>query len=829
MPASPQPIDQRTLVAALSRAQSAADAAATISAAACALLGADAGAVFVREGDEAVRAVGAGSAPAADSLDASGTELAAWVTRHATPAVVADVQQDDSGLPLHALSLTPVRGVLVVPLPGDAGAPAGALAACWMRPHVSSADEVASFEQLAGVAALGLRIHELGREVETLRGTVQAQRRELDHRVAEFETLLDVIPVGIGIARDPLGNDIGTNRAFREMLRLSPDANASLSAPEPERPHHFRLQKDGRELPPDALPLQRAAREGVQINGLEVDLVFDDGSRRKLLEFASPLFDEHNRVRGSVGAFVDVTERAAAEERFRRLSDDAPMGIWITGPDHRTIWVNRVWIEFTGRPLEAHLGSGWAESVHPEDRQRVIEESRAAFRTQSPIEFELRVRRHDGVYRWMLSRGRPLYDNRQFIGYVGLIVDVTAQHDAALAERRAREEAERANHLKDEFLAILSHELRTPLNAIVGWTYLLREHRDSPELVRQALDTLERNARLQSRLIDDLLDMSRIVTGRVRLERERVELQGVIAAVADSVRPDAERKRVELVLDLDRRVPPILGDPARLQQVVWNLVANAVKFTNPGGTVSVSLTVAEGEAAITVRDTGSGIDPAFLPHMFERFRQADASTSRRHGGLGIGLSIARDLVELHGGEIRAESQGTGRGATFVVTLPIPPASRGDLMLAAGSDERSLPRFDGVSVLLVEDDLDSQRLFSLLLEQRGATVRSVSSAAAAVSALEEAVPDVLVSDIGLPGADGYELIRQIRARGGPFSRLPALALTAFARKNDRRRAVAAGFQMHLSKPVRPADLCGAIGRLIGAQASVRSSRRAHRSR
>lgn len=817
MPQSRPRVDRRTLFRALSRARSPAAVADAISAAVCTLLDADAAVLCVREGDDVAPAA-VSAWPPVPLTDAI-TPLATWVIHNASAAAVPDVLEDASGLPVRALRETSLRGVLVVPLPDEAGAPAGALAVGWTRPHAACPDEVALLEQLATTAALALESQLLRREVESLRRTVRAQRRELDHRVAEFETLLDVIPVGIGIARDPLANDIGTNRAFREMLRLAPDANASLSAPEPERPHHFRLEKGGRELAPEELPLQRAAREGLEINGLEVDVVFDDGSRRRLLEFASPLFDENGRSRGSVGAFVDVTERAAAEERFRRLSDDAPMGIWITGPDHRTVWVNRVWIEFTGLPLEAHIGTGWTETVHPDDRRRAIETSFAAFRAMSPLEFECRMRRHDGVYRWMLSRGRPLFESGRMIGYVGLIVDVTAQHDAALAERSAREEAERANQLKDEFLATLSHELRTPLNAIVGWTHLLRERRDSPELVEQGLDTLERNATLQARLIDDLLDMSRIVTGHVRLEREYVGLQGLIAAVAESVRPDAGQKGIDLLLDLDPHVPAFLGDPARLQQVVWNLLTNAVKFTEAGGTVRVTLTVDGGNAVIAVRDTGSGIDPAFMPHMFERFRQADASTSRRHGGLGIGLSIARHLVELHGGTIRAESAGTGRGATFVVMLPLTPVPEERSPLAIDGDEQHLPRLDGLSVLLVEDDLDSQRLFALMLERRGARVRSVSSAAAAVAAIEEAVPDVLVSDIGLPGADGYELIRQVRARGGACSRLPALALTAFAQKDDRRRAVAAGFQMHLSKPVRPVDLCGAIGRLVRSHAAA----------
>ena len=801
----------------LSLARDRQQVAASITAATRRLLRADGASLAVREGDACVHAGEAAVAPLWAGRDTDlATELPGWVLRRAVPVSIPDVHAE-SMCPVGALRGTFVRAALVVPV--GSGEPAGALGAYWRAPGAPSPADVETLEMLAAAAAGALDTVALRRTLQEAQTAAAAQgreleavNRELNRRVAEFETLLEVLPVGIGIARDPLGNDIATNRAFRETLRLPPDANASLSAPEPERPHHFRIEKDGRELPADTLPLQRAAREGVQVDGLELDLVFDDGVRRKLLEFAAPLFDERGRVRGSVGAFVDVTERTAAEERFRRLSDDAPMGIWITNPEFRTIWVNRVWIDFTGRPLEAHLGSGWTECVHPGDRQRIVDASHAAFRTQTALEFEMRVRRHDGVYRWMLSRGHPLYEGAEFIGYVGLIVDVTAQHDAALAERRAREEAERANRLKDEFLTILSHELRTPLNAIVGWTHLLRERGDSPELVEQGLDTLERNAKLQTRLIDDLLDMSRILSGRVTLDEQPVSLQRVVGVAADSVRPDAEKKGVALEMVLDPDAPPILGDATRLQQVVWNVLTNAVKFTGSGGRVTVTLSRGPSDVRIVVRDDGPGIDPAFLPHLFERFRQADASAARRHGGLGIGLSIARHLVELHGGTIAAESEGPGRGAAFVVTLPARlPQSAGQLQ-PAGADPAParLPGLDGVSLLFVEDDEDSRQFVTLLLRERGAEVRSATSSLEALALLDDGwMPDLLVSDIGLPDVDGYDLMRRIRARGGAWERLPAIALTAFARADDRRRALEAGYQMHLPKPVEPRELCAAI--------------------
>ncbi|HEY9422622.1 MAG TPA: ATP-binding protein [Thermoanaerobaculia bacterium] len=375
--------------------------------------------------------------------------------------------------------------------------------------------------------------------------------------------------------------------------------------------------------------------------------------------------------------------------------------------------------------------------------------------------------------------------------------------------QQAREAAETANTVKDQFLAILSHELRTPLNAILGWAQLLRNRRpDEPGLDR-GLEAIERNARSQTQLIDDLLDISRIASGRLRLEPRLLDPADPIEAALSAVLPSADAKGIRLGRSLEPRPGLVLGDPGRLQQVFVNLLSNAVKFTPSGGRVDVSLERMEERALVRVTDTGQGIAPEFLPHVFDSFRQADASTTRRQGGLGLGLSIVRQLVTLHGGSVDAESPGVGKGSTFTVALHLalqdrkPEPTDGKEKAAADSEPR--PPLDGLRVLAVDDDLDTLEMMSELLSLRGAEVQSAGSADEAISTLSRFAPDVLVSDISMPGRDGYELIRDIRSRGWSPETLPAVAVTALASSEDRRRALDAGYQVHLGKPVDPAEL------------------------
>lgn len=389
------------------------------------------------------------------------------------------------------------------------------------------------------------------------------------------------------------------------------------------------------------------------------------------------------------------------------------------------------------------------------------------------------------------------------------------------SERAARSEAEHLSHMKDEFLATLSHELRTPLNAIQGWTTVLMQSPRSKEDA-QALQTIDRNVRAQSRIIDDLLDMSRIVSGKVHLEVQPLHLHDVIEAALDAVRQSAEAKKIRLHALLDSSIGLVRGDANRLQQVLWNLLSNAVKFTPAGGRISVVLERVNSHVEIVVEDTGIGIRAEFLPFVFDRFRQADSTITRRHRGLGLGLSIVKNLVEMHGGSVRVKSPGENQGSTFIVALPVShvraeePRSGPQVTVARDPlDAIELPRLDGVRVLIVDDEPDGRALIARILEGRGAKPACAASAAEALECFEREHFDVLLSDIGMPDMDGYELIRRVRARtpSPDRDRLAAVAVTAYARAEDRQRSLLAGYQMHLAKPIEARELIAGIANLL----------------
>ncbi|HKI05565.1 MAG TPA: ATP-binding protein [Thermoanaerobaculia bacterium] len=390
-------------------------------------------------------------------------------------------------------------------------------------------------------------------------------------------------------------------------------------------------------------------------------------------------------------------------------------------------------------------------------------------------------------------------------------------------EQELRHRAEEANRIKDEFLSTVSHELRTPLNAILGWTWLLVNGKLDGEGVQRAIATIERNARAQGQIIDDLLDVSRIITGKLRLSAEPVDLLQVVEAVLDSVSPAAEAKDIRIERRLDPAAARAKGDPQRLQQIVWNLLSNAVKFTPRGGRVEVALARRHSQIEIRVTDSGIGIHPDFLAHVFDRFRQADSSSTRTHGGLGLGLAIVRHLVELHGGTVEARSGGEGQGATFAVRLPVPvlapslPTPEPFLPATPGRPlaEEDAARVRGLKVLLVDDEPGTREMLLLLLSQFGVQATAAASAAEALEALDRAPVDLLLADIGMPGEDGYSLIRKVRSLNGSNGRLPAIALTAYASETDRQRALAAGFQRHLAKPVEAYELISALAALAGS--------------
>jgi len=454
-------------------------------------------------------------------------------------------------------------------------------------------------------------------------------------------------------------------------------------------------------------------------------------------------------------------------------------------------------------------------------------------------EEHLRVLREIGLTSYicvpLMTRGRAMgaitfvsAESRRSYGDEDLRFAQEVASRAALAVENARayQQANEANRLKDEFLGTLSHELRTPLNAILGYARMLRGGVFA-NVAKQAraLEILERNAQALTQIVEDVLDVSRIISGKLRLNLQEVDLATVIDDATETVVPAADARSVRVQLDVDRATPPVTGDPERLQQVVWNLLSNAVKFTPPGGQVDVRLTCADGKATVVVSDTGRGIAPAFLPHIFERFRQADSRFSREHGGLGLGLAIAREIVETHGGIIYASSPGEGRGATFSVALPVVAAdqraTRRGVENRTGDDiAHSIGgQLTGLHVLVVDDDEDARMLVQAIVEEAGGTATTAGSAADALAQLDRGVPDVMVADLGMPGMDGLALIEAIRRRRDESSRMPAIALTAYARSQDRMHALSSGFQRHLAKPIDHVQLVAAVMAVASRQRSI----------
>jgi signal transduction histidine kinase len=524
-------------------------------------------------------------------------------------------------------------------------------------------------------------------------------------------------------------------------------------------------------------------------------------------------------------------DKVRESERLLRLATTAAkLHTWsITLDEAHPLSAARLAEEAMLPPGNEADANSLALHVHLDDVKQLEDALRAALAGEMQYDAEYRLV-GDSTVRWISSRGTVLSDRLGKPGQlIGVAQDVTERKLGEMERERllrreqaARMEAEEATRLKDEFLATVSHELRTPLNAITGWVHLMRRGKLSQTDMERGLETIHRNANSQSRLINDLLDVSRIINGQLRLDMRPVALPAVIGSAIDSVRPIAAAKSISLHCSLDAEVESVTGDPERLQQVVCNLLTNAVKFSDQGGDVRVDLRRAGDRIALTVSDSGAGIAPDFLPYVFHPFRQAESTTTRRHPGLGLGLAIARHLVELHGGSVSAASAGEGQGATFCVILPGkgiaddgPRRWHGDdgASLAAGS-------LDGVRVLIVDDEPDARDMLAAMLRQTGATVSEAGSAAHALALLGRETFDVLISDIGMPGEDGYSFIRSIRRRkADAVARIPAAALTAYAGSEDRQRALAAGFQIHITKPVRPAELMSAVGSLAGRAMST----------
>lgn len=540
-------------------------------------------------------------------------------------------------------------------------------------------------------------------------------------------------------------------------------------------------------------------------------------------------------IGSQIGQFVErkqsEQELFESRERLIMAMQASGMGTWTRDLDgtNRVQWSPELEAIFGLAPGEfPQTEEAFFEFVHLEDRESLGQAVSEAIANRTDYELDFRYTTRDGKPGWMIGRGRAFYDaNGNPYRLAGLGWDITERKRAEVERERlierehaARTEAEEANRLKDEFLATLSHELRTPLTAMLGWLTILRRDSLDKETTEQAIETIERNAKAQAKLIEELVDVSRIVGGKLILETHAVDLLEVIGAAVEVVRPAASAKGVHLEITPDSSVGPVWGDPTRLQQIIWNLLSNAVKFTARDGSVRVSMRRAGSSAEVIVTDSGVGISPDFLPHVFERFRQAESPMTRSHHGLGLGLAIVRHLTELHGGTVSAESPGEGCGATFTVRIPLAATHSNQTGLfdepAVRAEGTTRLALAGVRVLVVEDEPDARALLSLILKSSGATVEGVESAAEALTSLQVFQPDVLLSDIGLPVESGYDLIRKIRSLVSAASLVPAVALTAFATEEDRRLALAAGFQVHLTKPVEPAVLVETIERLAMPQ-------------
>ncbi|MCT7982253.1 PAS domain-containing protein [Laspinema sp. A4] len=592
--------------------------------------------------------------------------------------------------------------------------------------------------------------------------------------------------------------------------------------------------------------VQRAINDQADYD-IEYRIIRTDESLRWIAAKGRAFYDDKGTAVRMGGVLLDITERKKAEEERDRLLkqlefeqqllkavlQQMPAGAIVAeAPSGKVLLSNK--------QAQAILIGAIAEDknleedrlfqgIHPDGRpyhQQELPMSRAITLGETIIDDEIEIPLTNGHSQILCLSAKPVKNLAgRIVAGVVMFYDISdrklaerQREELLLREQEARRQAEAASRMKDEFLAIVSHELRSPLNAILGWSRLLRRRKLNPEKMAQALESIERNAEMQTQLIEDLLDISRIIRGKIRLYLRPLQLTPAIEAAINTVRPTAEIKKIKLITTLDPGVGLVSGDGDRLQQVIWNLLSNAVKFTPEGGRVEICLERVENSIQIRISDTGIGIEPEFLPYMFERFRQADSKTTRSHGGLGLGLAIVRNLVELHGGQIFAQSPGLGKGSTFVVQLPrLQDTSEGieeqGLESSSVECDQSFSELAGLKILVVDDEFDTREFLITALEQYGAEVFAAASTAEAIALIQKMQPQILLSDIGMPGEDGYSLIRQIRTlppeQGG---KIPAAALTAYTRTEDRILALAAGFQMHIPKPIDPRHLIEVVGQL-----------------
>jgi PAS domain S-box-containing protein len=654
--------------------------------------------------------------------------------------------------------------------------------------------------------------------LETERKRVEAALQESENR---YRMLAEAMPQMVWMA-DATGAVTYWNQRWYDYSGLDKAGSmgcAGLQSVHPDDQEHTLQQ------------WQQAIADG-ETFAIEYRICRYDGVYRWFIGRAVPFRNSAGQITSWIGTITDIDDQKRIQEELHQNKErlslalrSAQAGMWQWfRAGNRTIWSDENF-RLLGYDPERDLSTyeNWLNAVYSDDREMAQQAVDRSLEDQVPLNFEYRVVLPDGTMRWLADIGQLTYDaDGNPDGMIGIQIDITERkaietERVQLLEREqaARHQAESASRMKDEFLAIVSHELRSPLNGILGWSRLLRTRTLNADTTEKALASIERNAQAQTQLIEDLLDISRIIRGTVRLNLRPVNLLPIIQASLDTVGPTAEAKSIQLQSELNPNLGLVSGDTERLQQITWNLLSNAIKFTPAGGSVEVRLNHVDTHAQIQVRDTGKGISADFLPHVFDRFRQADSTTTRTQGGLGLGLAIVRSLVELHGGTIWAESAGEGQGATFIVELPLLPQERhqtnANFVPAALGHKASLEQ---IRVLIVDDEADTREFLTVALEQFGAKVTAAASASEAFQQFLQNPPDVLLSDIGMPEENGYTLIQKIRAlppaQGGT---VPAAALTAYVRGDDRLESLKAGFQMHIPKPIEPAQLLQVVSQLV----------------
>jgi PAS domain S-box-containing protein len=579
----------------------------------------------------------------------------------------------------------------------------------------------------------------------------------------------------------------------------------------------------------------KAAFDRLQRDGYiryeDLPLETKDG-RRAEVEFVSNSYDVdgQNIIQCNIR---DITARKTAEtaaqegaERFRFLAESMPHMVFTAKPNGHVDYFNQQWTVFTGLTLGEIKDWRWTKFIHPDDVKETARLWRHSLNSGEAFEAQHRFRRADGVYRWHLSRACAMHDAAGNITmWISSNTDIDDQKSTERALTHLYKEAESLNRAKDEFLATLSHELRTPMTSILGWTALLAAGTLEESTRKEGIATIHRSAQAQAQLIDDVLDVSRMITGKLRLTVEPVAMESVLRAALTAFVPAAEAKELRIRMDFQPGLPSLGGDPARLHQVFWNLLSNAVKFTPAGGRIDVRLFSRDSNLVVEVQDSGAGIRPEFLPYAFDRFAQQEGGTMRHHGGMGIGLSIAKQLVELHGGTISVASEGKSLGATFTVTIPVQVSTPIEVFPIGGRERKTksssdtIPSITGLRLLVIDDEPDSRRTIAAILEQYGAIVTAAASAKEGLTLSARQSFDVLLCDIAMPEQDGYSLIRRIRSLPDEKSRTPAVALTAYGRPSEREIALAEGFDEYLKKPVEPEELITLVADVAGRRAVV----------